>query len=49
MNIEQRLIYTDKGKRNYYLRATLRTKNLACICLEMTPGVAAIRDRQLTA
>jgi hypothetical protein len=49
MHTEQRLIYTDKGKRNYSSIATLCTKNLAYICLEMIPGLCAIRDRRLTA
>jgi len=48
MKIDQSLIYTDKGKRNYSPSATLCTKILACICLEMIPGVRAIRDRRLT-
>jgi hypothetical protein len=48
MNAEQRLIYTDKGKRNYYPIATLCAKNLVCICLEMIPAVRAMRDRRLT-
>jgi len=46
---EQRLIYTDKGRRNYSPSATLCTKNLAYICLEMIPGLCAITDRRLTA
>jgi len=49
INIEQGLIYTDKRKRNYSPIATLCTKNLSCTCLEMIPGLSAMRDRRLTA
>jgi hypothetical protein len=50
MNTEQRLIYTHKGeKRNYLCSATLCKKNLAYICLEIFPGLSAMRDWRLTA
>jgi hypothetical protein len=49
INIEQRLIYTHKGTRNYSPSAALCKKNLACVCLEMIPGVRAMRDQRLTA